>query len=69
MMANQYARLIFDRELHDRLLQEVLAADVQAPGLTLMNTVAQERPNSTDSADDYFYSNPRGKVAIANHCP
>ena len=55
MMANQYARLIFDRELHDRLLQEVLAADVQAPGLTLMNTVAQERAQLLlDSADDYF---------------
>ena len=55
MMADQYARLLFDRELHDRLLQEVLAADVQAPGLTLMNTVAQERAQLLlDSADDYF---------------
>ena len=38
-----------------RLLHEVLAADVQAPGLTLMNTVAQERAQLLlDSADDYF---------------
>ena len=55
MLADQYARLMFDRELHDQLLQEVLAADVQAPGLTLMNTVAQERAQLLlDSADDYF---------------
>ena len=55
MMADQYARLMFDRELHDRLLQEVLAAEVQAPGLTLTNTVAQERAQLLlDSADDYF---------------
>lgn len=55
MLADQYARLMFDRELHDQLLQEVLAANVQAPGLTLMNTVAQERAQLLlDSADDYF---------------
>ena len=55
MLADQYARLMFDRELHDQLLQEVLAADVQAPRLTLMNTVAQERAQLLlDSADDYF---------------
>jgi signal transduction histidine kinase len=46
---------MFDRELHDRLLQEVMAADVQAPGLTLMNTVAKERAEQLlDSGDDYF---------------
>lgn len=55
MLADQYGRLMFDRDLHDRLLVEVLAADVQAPGLTLMNTVAKERAQQLlDSADDYF---------------
>jgi hypothetical protein len=55
MLADQYGRLMFDRELHDRLLQEVMAADVQAPGLTLMNTVAKERAEQLlDSGDDYF---------------
>lgn len=55
MLADQYSRLMFDRELHDRLLNEVLAADVQSPGLTLMNTVAKQRAqNLLDSADDYF---------------
>lgn len=53
--AEQYARLVFDRELHDRLLNEVLAAEVAAPGLTLMNTVAKEQAQQLlDSADEYF---------------
>src|SRR5690606_35804388 len=43
MQAEFYARLVFDQELHDRLLREVLAADPRAPGLTLGNTLAQER--------------------------
>lgn len=53
--AQQYARLLFDRELHDALLNEVLAADAAAPGLTLMNTIAKEQARALlDSADDYF---------------
>ena len=55
MFAEQYGRLVFDRELHDRLLNEVMAAPARAPGLTLMNTVAQEQPQQLlESADDYF---------------
>ncbi len=55
MLADQYGRLMFERELHDRLLNDVLAAEAQAPGLTLMNTVAKERAQQLlDSADDYF---------------
>ena len=53
--ADNYARLVFDRTLHDRLLQEVLETDIRAPGLTLMNAIAQERARELlDSADDYF---------------
>ncbi len=53
--ADQYARLVFDRELHDRLLQEVIAAEVRQPGLTLMNTVAKEQAQELlESADEYF---------------
>ena len=53
--AEQYARLLFDRELHDALLNEVLAADPAAPGLTLMNTIAKEQARALlDSADGYF---------------
>ena len=55
MFADQYARLLFDRELHDQLLEEVLAADPAVPGLTLINTVAQRRARELlDSADAYF---------------
>ncbi len=55
MFAEQYARLVFDRELHDRLLQEVLATDPAEPGLTLINVVAQERAATLlESADAYF---------------
>jgi hypothetical protein len=43
MMANQYARLVFNQPLHDRLLEEVIAADPVAPGYTLSNTIAQEQ--------------------------
>jgi len=41
--ARQYARLVFDQELHDRLLREVLAAEPDQPGLTLSNVLAQEQ--------------------------
>jgi hypothetical protein len=55
MYADQYGRLMFERELHDRLLREVLDAPVQADGLTLMNTVAKEQAQRLlDTADDYF---------------
>lgn len=55
MFADQYARLVFDRALHDELLNEVVAADPAGPGLTLINTVAQRRAKQLlDSADDYF---------------
>ncbi len=39
--ARRYARLTFDQRLHDRLLDEVLAADPHAPDLTLINVLAQ----------------------------
>jgi hypothetical protein len=51
--ARRYARLVFDQELHDRLLREVLAADPQAPGLTLSNVIAQREARSL-LRDDYF---------------
>ena len=55
MFAESYARLVFDRELHDGLLRDVLAADPRAPGLTLMNTIAKEQAQALlESADDYF---------------
>jgi len=53
--ARYYARTLYDRELHDRLLEEVLAADPVQPGLTLFNTLAQEEAQLLlASADEYF---------------
>jgi hypothetical protein len=55
LYARHYARLVFDRALHDRLLDEVIAADPRAPGLTLSNTLAVENAHELlDDADDYF---------------
>jgi len=53
--ARRYARLVFDRTLHDRLLNEVLQAPAMAPGLTLSNTLAQRSARELlKSADSYF---------------
>jgi hypothetical protein len=53
--AQFYARLVFDQELHDRLLNEVLAADPHAAGYTLTNTLAQQRARKLlESGKDYF---------------
>lgn len=55
LFAEFYARLVFEQALHDRLLNEVLAADPRAPGLTLTNTLAQDRARKLlESGKDYF---------------
>ena len=55
MYAEKYARLVFDKSLHDRLLEEVLSADPKVPGLTLVNTLAQQQAKKLlDTSDDYF---------------
>jgi hypothetical protein len=43
LYAQQYARLLFEQELHDRLLNEVLNADAHAEGLTLLNQLAKQQ--------------------------
>jgi len=53
--ARYYARTLYDRDLHDRLLNEVIAAEPNQDGYTLFNTLAQiEAQELLDSADDYF---------------
>jgi len=53
--ASGYARLLYERELHDQLLNEVLAADANVPGSTLLNVLAQRQAEDLlKSADDYF---------------
>lgn len=53
--AKLYAKMMFDRPLHDRLLTEVMNAAPQIPGYTLINTYAQQQAKKLlAEADDYF---------------
>ena len=53
--ASSYGRLLYDRELHDRLLTEVIEAPVEAEGYTLFNALAKRQAERLlASADDYF---------------
>ncbi len=53
--ARSYARLVYDRELHDSLLTDVIESDPVQPGLTLFNTLAQRQAETLlETADDYF---------------
>ena len=53
--ARYYARTLYEQDLHDRLLTEVLEADPVRPGRTLFNTLAQrEARELLDSGADYF---------------
>jgi hypothetical protein len=53
--AKGYAKLLYERELHDRLINEVLEASPYEHGLTLSNVLAQEEAAKMRAeADDYF---------------
>lgn len=53
--AQQYARMMFDQELHDRLLNEVIVANPVVPDLTLTNRLAIEQAKMLlASGEDYF---------------
>lgn len=53
--AKGYAKLVYDRELHDRLVAEVLQASPYADGYTLMNVLAKEEALRLQAeADTYF---------------
>ncbi|MCF6287661.1 MAG: TRAP transporter TatT component family protein [Proteobacteria bacterium] len=55
LYAEKYARLIFDQELHDRLLNEVLVANSDAHGLTLQNEYAKIQAQLLlDDSPEYF---------------
>ncbi len=51
--ARHYARLVFDKTLHDRLLNEVIEADPVKSGLTLSNIMAQQQARQL-LQDGYF---------------
>jgi tetratricopeptide (TPR) repeat protein len=53
--ADHYARLVFDQTLHDRLLKEVLSANVDAPGFVLINTLAQQRARLLLSTSQQYF--------------
>ena len=53
--AKGYAKLLYERELHDQLLNEVLDADPYQDGFVLTNVMAQEEAATLlAEADDYF---------------
>ena len=55
LYAQNYARMLFDQDLHDGLLKEVLQATPQAEGLTLLNVVAQKEARALlASSEEYF---------------
>ena len=55
LYAKHYARMAFERDLHDNLLKRVLETPVAAPNLTLINTLAQQQAQQLlNSANDYF---------------
>ena len=55
LMAEYYARLVFDQALHDRLLEEVLAADPAQTGFTLVNVLAQSRARELQASGKDFF--------------
>jgi hypothetical protein len=53
--ARYYARTLYEQELHDRLLNEVIQADPVQAGMTLFNTLAQrDAKKMLASGKDYF---------------
>lgn len=55
MYAEHFARMMFDRKLHDQLLQEVLAADHQVPQLVLSNVIAKRRAKQLLASAHKFF--------------
>jgi hypothetical protein len=55
LYAQYFARLVFNQELHDKLLNEVLSAPAEAKDLTLQNQIAKTRAKALlESGKDYF---------------
>lgn len=55
-MADEYARLMFDRELYVKLLEQVLESDPEQPGYALSNHIAQARARELlDRTDELFF--------------
>lgn len=53
--AEQYARLMFERELHDRLLNELLSVDIRQSETMLIDTIARAKAKKLlANAENYF---------------
>lgn len=55
LYAEKYARLIFDRDLHDSLLKELINADSSQSKVALIDNIAKAKAKKLlANADDYF---------------
>ncbi len=55
LFAEKYARLVFDKELHDKLLKEVIDSEVGNGESTLINSIAQHKAGFLlAQSDEYF---------------
>ena len=55
MYAEKYARLLFNRKLHDSLLKELLSVDIHKSKILLIDTIARVKAKQLlADADDYF---------------
>lgn len=55
LYAEKYARLVFDKELHDELLKQVINANIDNSESTLINSIAQHKAELLlAQSDEYF---------------
>ncbi len=55
LYAEKYARLLFDRELHDRLLNEIIETDISQSDTALIDAIAKAKAEKLlAGSDDYF---------------
>jgi hypothetical protein len=55
LYAEKYARLVFDKELHDRLLKEVINTKIENNESTLINSIAKQKAERLlAQSDEYF---------------
>lgn len=55
LYAQYYARMTFNQELHDQLLREVIESSAEVPGMTLINTLAQEKASKLLAESPDFF--------------
>ena len=55
LFAEKYARLVFDKELHDKLLKEIIDSKIENDESTLINSIAQHKAELLlAQSDEYF---------------